>query len=171
MILIAASNEPIESLTVHAEVAVRIVRGARWGLFGASVGVLHFAWEMSQASFFSSMKGLPAWSATRLCFRATLGDVAITAVAFLAAALLEESPLWPLHLTTRRGWLAFLLVGLTFTIAIEIWATQHQRWIYDATMPTLFGIGLLPIAQWVVVPVLEIIVFRRLWRAAGVREH
>lgn len=150
--------------------AVRIVRGARWGLFGASVTILHFAWEMSQARFFSSMKELPGWSATRLCVGATLGDVAITAVAFLTAAFLDETPLWQLHSKPRRGWLPFLLVGLALTIAIEIWATRHQRWTYDATMPTLFGIGLRPVAQWVVIPVLEIIMFRRLWRGTGLRE-
>ncbi len=138
---------------------------ARWGLFAACVAVFHFGWEMSQAAFFSSMKGLPGWTATRLCLRATLGDAAITALAFLVAALLDRTPLWPLLSKPRLGLAAFLLVGLTITIAIEIWATRHQRWSYDVTMPTLFGLGLLPVAQWIIVPVLELIVFRRLWRA------
>ncbi|MGZ7079907.1 MAG: hypothetical protein ACXVJT_10875 [Thermoanaerobaculia bacterium] len=143
------------------------VRIARWALFIAGVAILQFAWEMGQAGFFSSMQGLPGWTATGLCARATLGDLAITGLAFLVAALIERSPWWPLLSNRLRGRAAFLILGLAITIAIEIRAIQTKRWSYDVSMPTLFGVGLLPVAQWIVVPLLELVLFRRLWRTAG----
>ena len=48
---------------------------------------LNFLWEMAQARFYSSMKGLPFWPATWLCTRAAAADVALLALFFVIAAL------------------------------------------------------------------------------------
>ena len=52
----------------------------------AAAFVLNVAWEMVQARFFADMAGLSFWDASRRCLLATVGDVAITVVAYCAVA-------------------------------------------------------------------------------------
>ena len=118
---------------------------------------------------FPGGQGLPGRSAAVLCAQANVGEVAITGLAFLIAALIERTSWWPLLSKPRRGQAAFLVIGIVITIAVEISARQHQQWTYDVTMPTIFGIGLLPLGQWVILPVLELMVFRLLWMRVGAR--
>ncbi len=67
----------------------------RWMTFGLIVFGLHFAWEMSQADWFASMQRMSFWYATFLSFRAALGDLVITAGAFVFAAVAVRKPTWP----------------------------------------------------------------------------
>src|SRR2546427_691061 len=66
----------------------------RWIAFLLLVVALNFAWEMVQAKWFVSMHGLALLPATLLCFRAALGDLVITAIAFALAALVARSATW-----------------------------------------------------------------------------
>ncbi|GAC1395111.1 MAG: hypothetical protein NVSMB68_12070 [Thermoanaerobaculia bacterium] len=36
----------------------------------------------------------------------------------------------------------------------------YGRWRYSETMPTLFGVGTLPLLQWLLVPFIEVTSFR-----------
>ncbi|HEY8850252.1 MAG TPA: hypothetical protein VIO12_13215, partial [Thermoanaerobaculia bacterium] len=67
----------------------------RWVAFGLFVFALNFGWEMTQGKWFASMQGLPFWHATLRCFRATLGDVVIMAVAFAVAGAVVKDVAWP----------------------------------------------------------------------------
>lgn len=127
---------------------------------------LNFLWEMAQARFYSSMKALPFWSATWLCTRAAAADVAILALCFVIAGLVAHDTTWPLH-PTSKSIATFLIVGLLATVAIEHWAIAKRRWLYGSDMPVLFGIGALPLLQWVLVPVLSILAFRGAFRTEG----
>ena len=49
-------------------------------------------------------------------------------------------------------------------IAYEVFALSNAIWRYDEKMPTLFGIGLLPLLQWLLLPVVELWVFRLIFR-------
>lgn len=114
---------------------------------------LHFAWEMGQAPLFATMRELPFWKGTAWCMRAAMWDVLISAVAYVAAALAALSVRWVqhprmLHLAVYFG------AGLAITVAIERWAVAGGRWRYAPAMPTLFGIGLSPLLQWLIVPLL-----------------
>lgn len=112
---------------------------------------LHFAWEMGQGPLFATMDRLPFRTATAWCARAAGWDVLISAAAYLAAALAARRLLW-LH---GRAWwpcAVYLGVGLVITIAIEKWAIAAGRWQYQEAMPTIAGIGLSPLAQWLLVP-------------------
>ena len=58
---------------------------------------------------------------------------------------------------SRSTLLIYLCVGLIVTIVFEYWATgDGQRWSYSDRMPELAvtGTGILPLAQWVVLPML-----------------
>jgi hypothetical protein len=121
--------------------------------------ILNFLWEMAQARFYSSMKGLPFWSATWLCTRAAAADVALLALFFAIAALVARDPEWPLH-PTLGAITTFFVACLLATAGIERWAIVTARWSYSDDMPVIFGVGALPLLQWVLIPVLSVLVFR-----------
>ena len=58
----------------------------------------------------------------------------------------------------------FVTTGLVITIGFEKFALATSRWEYAPEMPTLFGVGISPIAQWIVIPLVELALFRRVWR-------
>lgn len=114
---------------------------------------IHFAWEMGHAKWFETMKELPFWTATAWCARAALWDVAISVLAYLIASLTGRNVHWirrpsPFQLTV------YIALGLAVTVAVERWALAGGRWRYAATMPTIAGIGLSPLLQWIAVPLL-----------------
>ena len=121
--------------------------------------VLHFVWEMAQANFFSSMRGMSLLEGTIRCLQATAGDLVITAVAYLAAAAVARRWWWPAK-PSAVSVIAFVLFGLAASIAFEKFALATGRWTYDARMPLVFGIGLFPLLQWIVIPSAELPLFR-----------
>lgn len=128
---------------------------------------LHFAWEVAQSSLFLPMRSLPFWPAILLCARAAAGDLVITAIAFAAAAM-SGAMHWPLRQRRRYPALIFLTIGILITIGYEIYALSAGLWAYAAQMPQLLGIGLTPLLQWIVIPLLEIAAFRVIWRRARI---
>lgn len=138
--------------------------GRRFAMLALGLFALNFAWEMAQASFYSSMKGLPFWSATWLCTRAAAADVALLALCFAIAALVARKATWPLRLTPGAT-TTFFASCLLVTIAIERWAIATSRWSYGDEMPLIFGVGALPLLQWILIPVLSVFAFRLAARA------
>lgn len=128
---------------------------------------LHFAWEMAQGNLFRQMQSMPFWRATAWCTRATAGDFVITTIAFSAAAM-SGGRHWPLIRRRLSPAVIFLTVGILITIGYEIYAVSTGRWAYDAQMPQIFGIGLSPLLQWIVIPLLEIAAFGVIWRRARI---
>jgi hypothetical protein len=139
---------------------------ARWLTLALTTAALHFVWEMGQGRWFASMAPLSFRRATLLCARATVGDVVITAVAFGIAAATARSAHWPEGKGPALLPLAlFIASGLAMTVAYEIHAIAIGQWSYAETMPTIAGVGVLPILQWLVIPIAELAVFRLLWRS------
>jgi len=128
---------------------------------------LHFAWEMAQGNLFQLMQSMPFWRATAWCARATAGDLVITTIAFSAAAM-SGGLHWPLIRRRLSPALIFLTVGILITIGYEIYAVSTGRWAYDEQMPQILGIGLSPLLQWIVIPLLEIAAFGVIWRRARI---
>ena len=137
----------------------------RWIAIILITFALHFAWEMAQHNLFQQMQSMPFWRATAWCVRATVGDLVITTIAFSAAAM-SGGRHWPLIRRRLSPALIFLAVGILITIGYEIYAVSTGRWAYDERMPQIVGIGLSPLLQWIVIPLLEIAVFRQIWRRA-----
>ena len=123
----------------------------------------HFAWEMAQGNLFRQMQSMPFWRAAAWCARAAAGDLVITTIAFSAAAM-SGGLHWPLIRRRLSPALIFLTVGILITIGYEIYAVSTGRWAYDEQMPQIFGIGLSPLLQWIVIPLLEIAAFGVIWR-------
>ena len=93
----------------------------------------------------------------------TGGDVLIASIALLGALLLLGNARWPAERYLAVAALA-LVVGLGYTIFSEWLNTTIRRsWGYTDLMPTLpaIDIGLSPLAQWIVIPLVAFWLGRR----------
>ena len=123
----------------------------------------HFVWEMLQTPFFTDMPNMAHWPATLMCLKATIGDVAIAVAAFAAVALGNSDRGWFLE-RRARTLLPFLVLGFAATIALELHAVHWAgRWSYAPLMPVLplLGTGVVPLVQWLVVPLLSLFLMQR----------
>ncbi|UTI63997.1 hypothetical protein NBH00_21980 [Paraconexibacter antarcticus] len=75
----------------------------------------------------------------RRCLQAAGGDLALTLLAFAAARVLVR----------RRAlrWTSFALLLMLAAILVERQALSGGRWSYAASMPTLAGMGIVPLVQ------------------------
>jgi hypothetical protein len=67
---------------------------------------------------------------------------------------------------SRRQMTLFLAIGIIITVAIELLATSGywvQSWTYSQAMPIVpgIGVGLSPLVQWIVLPLLAVGLVRR----------
>lgn len=116
-----------------------------------------FVWEMWQMPFYDQ-SGLTFMDMVRGCSLGSLGDAGIMVLAYRIAAWVCASKQW-LVSPTRRALATYLGAGLIITIAIEHLATNfHFGWSYGDMMPVepVFGTGLVPIAMWIVVPLVTL---------------
>lgn len=132
----------------------------RWLLLAFLVGMGNFIWEMVQAPLYADMRVAPFWSGTVRCLQAAFGDVAVAAIAFAAAALSAQRIDWPQAKRLSFPLFIFVGTGLLITIVLERWSIAQGRWSYDMRMPTMAGVGIAPLLQWVILPLLEIVALR-----------
>jgi len=121
------------------------VRLVAWGF------ALNAVWEALQSPLYADFGrpiGYLLW--TRL--HCTGGDVLILLAAFWGTALLFRARFW----ASRRGFPAavvFVLAGFVYTAWSEIHNTQVSvTWAYAPEMPQIYGVGLAPLLQWLVIP-------------------
>jgi hypothetical protein len=64
---------------------------------------------------------------------------------------------------SRKRTFLFVACGIVATAGIELAALRVGRWTYAARMPILplMGIGLVPLAQWLVLPPVVLWLVRR----------
>ena len=125
--------------------------------------LLNFIWEMWQIPFFAALSTAPHWVGVAACTQATVGDAAISLVAFWSVAALARSRWWIIHSTPSEV-VGFIAVGVVITIVFEALATGPlERWSYTPLMPTVpvLGTGILPLVQWIVLPPLTVWFVRR----------
>jgi hypothetical protein len=116
---------------------------------------------MMQAPLYEGMGAGEHWPAVLWCTRAAAGDAVISIGAYAGAAVCEHDPLW-LRRPRAGLLLVFLSIGLFITVVLE-WLNVHQwaRWSYSPRMGTLFGVGLSPLLQWTLLPLLTLWLTRR----------
>ena len=124
--------------------------------------LLNFPWEFLQVPFFATMTAIPHWDGVVACTRATLGDAAISLLAYWVASLRVGTRDW-LSAPSVSGLRAYIATGLLITIAIERASTgpwHAGRTPHHARRPAL-GVGVVPLAQWVVLPLALVYLARR----------
>lgn len=134
----------------------------RWMVGAALLLVVHYAWEMLQAPWFREMAGLPMRNHALPCLRAAFGDLTISSVGYAVVAALYRRPRWPFEDRWAIPALAWMAFGFAATVLIERFSLAWGRWSYTEAMPTVAGVGVLPLAQWVLVPVVVLIPVRLL---------
>ncbi|RKZ79578.1 MAG: hypothetical protein DRQ35_04000 [Gammaproteobacteria bacterium] len=123
----------------------------------------NFVWEMLQMPFFTFSDKLSLSEINFACLQASIGDAFILVIMFWTLSGLLKLRLWIFRLTSYRIGL-FLLIGIIITIIFEHLATGPlDRWVYGDLMPVLplLGTGILPIIQWLIVPLFVLWLVRR----------
>ena len=136
---------------------------ARVTLWSALAFVLNLVWEISQVGLYTLWKeadGLRiAWSV----FHCTLGDVLIALAIYALAAIALWRADWPVS----RPWTGGLIVVIA-AMAFTAWSEWYNvyragAWGYATSMPLIFGIGLTPLLQWLILPPVMVADYRKLW--------
>ena len=135
---------------------------ARAGLWSALAFALNLVWEIAHARLYTfwidTDRMRIAWSLVHC----TLGDVVIALAAFALAGLALRQADWPLS----RPWVGATIVVIASTTytAWSEWYNVYQTasWGYTASMPVIFGIGLSPLLQWLILPPVLTITYRML---------
>ena len=122
--------------------------------------LVHFAWEMLAVPFYVAIATAPHAEAVVACFRATVGDVGITLTSYAAASAVGTKR-WMVR-TTPSLLAIYLGIGLVVTAVLEhVSVHVLHRWAYAAVMPTIGGIGLVPLVQWLALPPITLWLARR----------
>ena len=127
--------------------------------------LLNFPWEILQAPLYAGMAQAPHSQVTKSCLQASVGDAVIMLLAYGAVAVVARSRRWVVA-ASRWQLALFTLIGVAVTAAIEWLATRGHwigNWNYLPAMPLVpgTGIGLVPLLQWVVLPLLTVWFVRR----------
>ena len=135
---------------------------ARIGIWLALAFVLNLVWEIGHIGLYT-LRGEAAplvivWS----IFHCTVGDVLIALGVFAFAAIVFRRVDWPMSHPLFGGALA-VIAALVFTAQSE-WYNVYRSgaWGYTSSMPTIFGIGLSPLLQWLILPPVMIATYRAL---------
>lgn len=147
-------------------IALRTVRAAvrialTWTLW---LFALNLIWEVVQLPLYA-MGRYSEWPALGFAvLHCTLGDAAVGFGTYLIATLVTREPRWPVH-RPLTGLVAGLVAGELFTVWAEWYNVYVLRsWAYAAGMPTIRGIGVAPLAQWLVLPPLALTIIRYRYR-------
>lgn len=129
------------------------IRLVVWG------GILNGIWEFAHSPLYTDHdRGW--WYVTWTRLHCTVGDVMILLGAFWAVSLVFRSRSWA-GSAHRTPQLLFVLTGLGYTVFSEWWNTSiRESWQYTDAMPVVFGMGLSPMAQWIVIPFAILLLLR-----------
>ncbi len=120
-----------------------------WVFIVASL--LNYLWELAQAQLYVGLEGYNAavlWH----CFVASLGDGIMVLIIVAAGRITLHQWDW-FQRPGVAGYLVMLTAGLVLAVLVE-WMAVHQlgRWQYSVRMPTVLGIGVVPILQMLFLP-------------------
>jgi len=117
--------------------------------------LFNFVWEMLQMPFYLGMipTDLNDWY---LCFKAALGDLAVTLSIYIAGRTGFREWSWPFEFNVPQ--ITYIaLVGAAFATYFEITALESGEWGYPKLMPRvpLLNVGVVPRIQMMVLPALS----------------
>lgn len=135
---------------------------ARIGVWSALAFALNLAWEIAHVPLYTLWAQADgpqiAWSV----FHCSLGDVLIALAVFALAGIALRRADWPVSRPWAGG--AIATIGAMVFTAWSEWNNVYRTgaWSYALEMPTVYGIGLSPLMQWLVIPPLLIAADRAL---------
>lgn len=149
------STHPTRSITLHGVIA-------RASLWTGLAFFLNLAWEVVQVRLYTLWDTADGLSIAWALLHCTLGDVVIALVMFVVAGIM----LWCVDWPELHPWPGGVIVVIG-TMAYTAWSEWYNvyragNWAYTANMPLIFGIGLSPLLQWLILPPVMVIAYRRL---------
>lgn len=136
---------------------------ARTSLWSALAFVLNLVWEIAHVRLYTLWDEADRLTVAWSLIHCTLGDVVIALTMFALAGIVLRQTNWPVSSPWSGG--TIVTVGATAFTAWSEWYNVYQigNWGYTASMPVIFGIGLSPLLQWLILPPLITITYRALW--------
>ena len=124
-----------------------------WTLrYAASMATLNLLWELLQLPLYTLWANGSAHEILFAVLHCTAGDLLIAGLSLLAALVLVRPSGWPQQRSIATVLLT-LVFGLGYTVHSEWYnTTVTHAWAYSSRMPMIAGIGLSPIAQWLIIP-------------------
>ena len=138
---------------------------SRWFLWLTLTFGLNLLWEAAQLPFYTLWHEGDSIAIAKAVAHCTAGDVVIAGTIFVAVAMTLRRADW-VYMERGNGRALALVLGLAYTAWSEWRNVAAGAWTYSSTMPTIGGIGLMPMLQWSVVPIATWAVLRhisRLW--------
>jgi hypothetical protein len=122
---------------------------------------LHLAWEIGQLPFYMLWEEGEIWRIALYVIHCVLGDTMIATLTYLAVALIWRQVNWP----RQRFWMGGMMLiamGLGYAVFSE-WYNVYRigSWAYSEAMPLIYGIGITPLMQWLVVPGVMLVLIKR----------
>jgi hypothetical protein len=117
---------------------------------------LHLVWEVAQIPLYTLWREAAPATIAWAVVHCTAGDGLIALATFALACAWSRRVDWPWR-SLSRGLPVLLVSGVAYT-AFSEWRNVYRLglWAYSEQMPMIMGIGALPLAQWIVVPVVAL---------------
>jgi hypothetical protein len=133
---------------------------SRVSLWSALAFVLNLIWEIAHVRLYTIWMEADGPVIAWAILHCSLGDVviALTMFALIGAAMRHLD--WPASHPWTGGTM-FVAGAVVFTAWSE-WQNVYRagNWGYTESMPTIFGVGLSPLLQWVILPPLIVGAYR-----------
>jgi hypothetical protein len=135
---------------------------ARAGLWSALAFVLNLTWEIAQVRLYTIWAAADGMSVAWALFHCSLGDVVIALAMFALAGMALWCGDWPVSRPWTGG--VIVVIGAVAFTAWSEWYNVYRvgNWGYTASMPMIFGIGLSPLLQWLILPPVMVAAYRML---------
>lgn len=135
---------------------------ARAGLWSALAFVLNLVWEIGHVRLYTIWTQADGLRIAGSLLHCSLGDVLIALSMFALAGIVLRRADWPASRPWTGG--AIVVIGAMAFTAWSEWYNVYRAgsWGYAESMPTIFGIGLTPLLQWLILPPLMVGAYRTL---------
>ncbi|MDZ4811515.1 MAG: hypothetical protein SGI99_02730 [Pseudomonadota bacterium] len=135
---------------------------ARLGLWSALAFVLNLIWETAHVRLYTLWAAADAKTVAWSLLHCSLGDVVIALAMFALAGILLWNAGWP-NSRPRAGSAIVVTCALAYTTWSEWYNVYSARnWAYAESMPLIFGVGISPFLQWLILPPVMVGIYRRL---------
>lgn len=137
-----------------------VVAGA--ALWSVLAFVLNLAWEIAHVRLYTLWSEADALTIAWSLLHCSLGDVLIALALFALAGMVLRRADWPASRPWAGG--AMVVTGAMVYTAWSEWYNVYRAgsWTYSAGMPLIFGIGLSPLLQWLILPPALVLAYRTL---------
>ncbi|MDO9167421.1 MAG: hypothetical protein Q7U13_15070 [Rhodoferax sp.] len=115
-------------------------------------GLLNLVWEVLHLPLYTLWQDRSGHEISFAVVHCTMGDVLIAFFSLVASLLMVGKNEWP-----KKRYLTVALTALLFGVGYTVFSEWNntvvtRSWAYSALMPQMWGIGLSPVAQWIVIP-------------------